>query len=332
MKPNLISYFAFLLLLSVSPVAASVQSGAGSIKGTQAALEPFKRGIKAGASGRHQDALREFKEALSLDPGFAEAHRMAGVALLSLCRSAEALPHLQQATRLDPQNLNAWINQAAAFGDLGLPEAGLKAFSEASKLDSKQAAIHQNVEKNLRLAAQASDAMSRPDQLLVLDGFLVHPPQGESWRTSRNSTQTRALFLRGTGTCGLHTVFASAEVFPRPGAANSLDDIVNSELERGRRAYTSERYSNLRMNISPENLSGMQCRRISLSVNDNRVPTAPGKSFVMVGWQLYCLHPSTSKSLLLKLDFSQRHPSGAQALPTLDKELEKFQTSARPAN
>ncbi len=70
-------------------------------------------GIALASSGKVDEAIAEFREALRLDPGSAATHWHLGAALAGRGAPAEALGHLQRSVELDPAN-------AQAHNDLGL--------------------------------------------------------------------------------------------------------------------------------------------------------------------------------------------------------------------
>lgn len=64
-------------------------------------------------------ALTAYRQAVAIDPNHAEAHRALARFLLKNRREAAAIPHLQTAHRLDPND--AWVN--AQWAELGLNRA-----------------------------------------------------------------------------------------------------------------------------------------------------------------------------------------------------------------
>jgi len=70
-------------------------------------------GIALASSGKVDEAIAEFREALRLDPGSASTHWHLGAALAGRGAPVEALGHLQRSVELDPAN-------AQAHNDLGL--------------------------------------------------------------------------------------------------------------------------------------------------------------------------------------------------------------------
>ncbi|HAH05897.1 MAG TPA: hypothetical protein DCM05_05095 [Elusimicrobia bacterium] len=73
-------------------------------------LEHFNRAAAHYSSGRFQEAVLEFQQAIRIDPSVAEAHCNLGVALAKLERNDEAIAELESAVRLDPQHAASWYN------------------------------------------------------------------------------------------------------------------------------------------------------------------------------------------------------------------------------
>ncbi len=82
-------------------------------------LTPMERVILSGAyldTGRTSDAVRQFDKAISMDSSFdtAVAHGNLGQRLLRAKALPEALPHLQRAYELDPQNMTYMMDYQTA--------------------------------------------------------------------------------------------------------------------------------------------------------------------------------------------------------------------------
>src|SRR5215211_7432467 len=88
-----------LLLLFTANAVVSLSQPAQR----QDALNLFQRGIEMEKANKHQEALDLFRQAVRLDPNFAEAYWGMGSALVGLGQFAQALEALQQVVRLKPE-------------------------------------------------------------------------------------------------------------------------------------------------------------------------------------------------------------------------------------
>jgi TolB-like protein/DNA-binding winged helix-turn-helix (wHTH) protein/tetratricopeptide (TPR) repeat protein len=73
-------------------------------------------------------AEKEFRRALTINPSYAEGHRMLGVLLSLTGRASEALEEEQEARKLDPLSDNALFNLAVAHRDAGQNEQAISEF------------------------------------------------------------------------------------------------------------------------------------------------------------------------------------------------------------
>ena len=74
----------------------------------------FRRGMTLARKGDLEAAARQFRLAVKLNPGFAEAYHQWGMTLLLQQKTAEAIGHWRQATHLkpdwsEPLNNLAWV-------------------------------------------------------------------------------------------------------------------------------------------------------------------------------------------------------------------------------
>ena len=56
--------------------------------------------------GKVDDGVAQYREALRLDPRYAQAHYNLAVTLIQAGRREEAIAHLEEALRLDPDDAN----------------------------------------------------------------------------------------------------------------------------------------------------------------------------------------------------------------------------------
>lgn len=129
--------------------------------------------------GQTDAAIAAYQASLRLQPDFAGAHQGLGSALLQAEREAEALRHFREAARLAPGWAQAWKDLGitfAALGELGLAEAALsRAVSIQPSLGTAHrhlAALRQtpaDAAELAALAARAGDpALPEPERIEVL--------------------------------------------------------------------------------------------------------------------------------------------------------------------
>ena len=82
------------------------------------------------------EAIRRFQRAIELQPKFPDALIAAGKVLISMDRSAEAIPLLEKATALDPFNEVARYRLAQAFQKTGNKQRAEQEFAEFRRLRS----------------------------------------------------------------------------------------------------------------------------------------------------------------------------------------------------
>ena len=90
-------------------------------------------------AGQFEQAQQYFHQALIRHPDFEEAHLGLAATLISLQQPAVALPHLQQAIALNPQNEVSWWRLAQVERVLGHPEEQKKALAEFQRLHAQNA-------------------------------------------------------------------------------------------------------------------------------------------------------------------------------------------------
>src|SRR5271169_5198419 len=97
-----------ILLLAGAVLLASCSSDPNTRK-----LKYLRSGEKYSKSGKYQEAVIEFRNALEVDPRFAPAHYQLGSAYLALKKTDSAYRELNEAVTLDPSNSQAQIELAA---------------------------------------------------------------------------------------------------------------------------------------------------------------------------------------------------------------------------
>ena len=100
-----------------------------------------KLGVVRMRSGRPDEAMRLFREAIARDPANAEALLYLAGALASAGRSADALPYFERAVKADPASTMALNGLGLARLDVGDKAGAAAAFRQSLRLDPKQEEI-----------------------------------------------------------------------------------------------------------------------------------------------------------------------------------------------
>jgi tetratricopeptide (TPR) repeat protein len=123
------------LLLSKPNPSASVAEDAEREFKAELAIDPSNAGaeyVLGELSRQNQqwdDAVMHFSRAVKIDPKFGEAYLGLGVCLISLKRYSDAVAPLETAVKLDPRNPDAHYNLATAYTRAGRKQEGEKEFA-----------------------------------------------------------------------------------------------------------------------------------------------------------------------------------------------------------
>jgi Flp pilus assembly protein TadD len=118
--------------------------------GQTTAEDWVNKGDALGESGKYDEALQAFNEAIRLDPQNADAWNDKGYALELLNKTTEAdvayakanelyLQAFDMAIKLDSKNSSAWHNKGVVLVELGRYNEAIQAFHEVIKLDPQNA-------------------------------------------------------------------------------------------------------------------------------------------------------------------------------------------------
>ncbi|MCH8959042.1 MAG: sulfotransferase, partial [Proteobacteria bacterium] len=94
-------------------------------------------GAALGALGRAQEAVDSLQKAMEIKPDRAEMHSNLGMALRSLGKLQEAENNYRRALELNPEFLTAWGNLAETLLEQGKPEEALAAARQTMQVDSR---------------------------------------------------------------------------------------------------------------------------------------------------------------------------------------------------
>ena len=126
----------------------------------------YNLGVTLWKTGRFQEAIGHYEQAVKILPSYAEAQNNLGVALTQMGRLREAIPHWEQAVRVWPDSAELHNNLGLAFWQLGRTQEGIGHFEYALRIDPQAAGIHYNLGLALRQAGRTQEAIAQWEQAL----------------------------------------------------------------------------------------------------------------------------------------------------------------------
>jgi tetratricopeptide (TPR) repeat protein len=135
-------------------------------------LGHFLRGTLAFEVRRFSEAASAFREAVSLEPRFAQAHLGLGAAEMAQSRLGAALPHLERATQLEPRSLTGWIVQSACCLQLGRKQESVAAARRATALAPRSAIAWRQLAAAAKAAGHGAEAALATDKANGISPYL----------------------------------------------------------------------------------------------------------------------------------------------------------------
>ena len=102
-------------------------------------------GVLLAAEGRHDEALQLYEEALTADPRNPSALSNLGQELAMRGRLPDAIENLRRSVELDPWDANARYNLGTALASSGQMEEAIRELAEAIRLEPTNAMAHNNL-------------------------------------------------------------------------------------------------------------------------------------------------------------------------------------------
>jgi tetratricopeptide (TPR) repeat protein len=126
-------------------------------------------GLVLASAGRLPEAIAHFKQALQLNPSYAEAQNNLGLALAGTGDLPEAVVHYQKALQLKPAYPEAHSNLGVALADLGRYDEAIQHFVAALKLTPNYADARNDLAVTLASVGRTAEAIGQYREMLKLD-------------------------------------------------------------------------------------------------------------------------------------------------------------------
>jgi len=138
-------------------------------KGKTLAEWQFQTGVAYYELGRYSEAVESFKQAIRINPDYAEAHYNLGVAYYKLGRYSEAVEAYKQAIRINPDYAEAHYNLGVAYGVLGRHSEAVEAFKQAIRINPDYAEAHCNLGVSYGKLGRYSEAVEAYKQAIRIN-------------------------------------------------------------------------------------------------------------------------------------------------------------------
>ena len=198
---------------------------------TKEAEECKNRGNGHMAKSEWDLALASYRQAVSIDPGYAAAHNNIGLVYLHQGRLAPAIACFQQALALEPSLAQAHLNLGNAYKSQGRLEEALVCFNTALALNPRLPEVHNNLGVLFQERGQAADALMSFAKAIALkpDFAEAHNNRGTVLREQGKLEEALACF--------------HSAVTLKPDFALALNNIGTVAQDRG---YFDEAYAQYR--------------------------------------------------------------------------------------
>jgi tetratricopeptide (TPR) repeat protein len=120
------------------------------------------------SSGRHDEAVAEYKIALGMNPRFADAHNNLANALANDGRVDEAIPHYREALETKPDDANVHFNFGTVLSGQGLADEAMAEFQRALEIQPENAEFHYYAGNALASHGRFREAIAQYQETLGL--------------------------------------------------------------------------------------------------------------------------------------------------------------------
>ncbi|MDB4444103.1 tetratricopeptide repeat protein [bacterium] len=130
------------------------------VKSPEKARPRYNLGVVIGRQGRIEEAIKQYREAIRIEPAHEKANNNLGNALVRLGRKDEAVDNFNKALRKNPDYADAHNNLANVLGDLGRPKEAMRHYSEVLRINPDHAEARYNLGNFLLGLGRFNEAVS----------------------------------------------------------------------------------------------------------------------------------------------------------------------------
>ena len=155
-------------------------------------------GVANLSSGRIEQAVDSFSQALRIKPDYVEAYGNLGVALKELGRTEEAIAAYRQALKIKPDYVEAYNNLGVLLKDWGHADEAIAAYGEALKIKPDYAEAHNNLGALLKEMGRNEEAIAACQRALQLrpDFAEAHNNLGSAYEAMGRMDEAIAAYRR----------------------------------------------------------------------------------------------------------------------------------------
>jgi tetratricopeptide (TPR) repeat protein len=125
------------------------------------------------AEGQNSSSMAQFRAALRISPGYADAHNGLGVALASAGRRPEAILEIQAALDANPNLPDARTNLGNLLAQTGRVADAVAQYEEVCRIQPASAFAHYNLAYGLRLLGRIDEANQQYEMAVALNPDLA---------------------------------------------------------------------------------------------------------------------------------------------------------------
>ena len=126
-------------------------------------------GVAYDKLGRYQEAIESYKQAIRIEPDYADAHNNLGITYGKLGRWQDAIESYKQAIRIEPDYAEAHYNLGFAYDELGLYQDAIESYKQAIRIKPDLAEAHYNLGVAYGKLGRYQDALESYKQAIRIE-------------------------------------------------------------------------------------------------------------------------------------------------------------------